>query len=345
MDKTFGAMELACPGAAVVNPEAVARRKEKRTQLDAPKATTPWLVYPEEIAVAGVDYPADTADPFYDERVNLPLDPRMVADIDANGVIEVINVVKDGEVPKVENGRRRTLHARAANRLRKERGDAPLRVKIILQNGDPKDIFLRARRSNAFRVDDSILQKARNAKRAMEKFGATEAEVAAAEGAHPKTVREWVALLALAPEAIQAIEAGQIAPSVALTLFEKVPRKEQGKVLSAELTKAGGERITTRDAEAGRKNYEAGAKATKPELPEPAGKGAESPAPEAEARPTRTVLRRLLKAYDGDEVHMEIMDSEAITEGFMVAVRWFLGDTSRKSTKGLTDALRDSGAL
>lgn len=345
MDKTFGAMELACPAAAVVNPEAVERRKAKRTQLDAPKATTPWLVYPEEIAVAGVDYPANPADPFYDERVNLPLDLRMVADIDANGVIEVINVVKDGEVPKVENGRRRTLHARAANRLRKERGDAPLRVKIILQNGDPKDIFLRARRSNAFRVDDSILQKARNAKRAMESFGATEAEVAAAEGAHPKTVREWVALLALAPEAIQAIEAGQIAPSAALTLLEKVPRKEQGKVLSAELTKAGGERITTRDAEAGRKNYEAGARAAKPELPAPAGKGEESPAPEAEARPTRSALRRLLKAYDGNEVHMEIKGSEAMTEGFMTAVRWFLGDASRKSIKGLTDALRASGAL
>lgn len=341
MQKEFKVAELACPKAAEVDPEAVARRKEKRTQLDAPKATTPWLVFPEEVAVAGVDYPADPADPFYDERVNLPLDPRLVADIDAKGVVEVINVVKDGEVPKVENGRRRVLHARAANRLRKQRGEPPLRVKIILQNGDPKEIFLRARRSNAFRVDDGILQRARNAQRAMERFGATEAEVASAEGVNSKTVREWVALLGLSVDALQAVEAGRISPTAALVLLEKVPRREQGKVLAAELEKAGG-RVTVRAAEAGKKNQGAAAEAAKPELPAKEERE-QKEKPEAAPAPTRRSARLLLRGYDSQQVHMEIKDSEAVTEGFMWGVRWMLGDVSPRDVKGLTKALRDAG--
>lgn len=344
--------ELACPDAAVADPADVEARKAKRVQLNAPKVSSPWLVLPEEIAIAGVDYPADPADPFYDERSLLPLDPAMVADIDANGVIEIITCVKDGEVPKVKAGHRRTMHARAANLLRKRRGDPPLRVRIILDGGDPKSIFLSSRRSNAFRADDGVLQKARNAKRAIEHFGATEKEVAASEGAHIKTVREWLAILNLSADALQAIEAGQISPSGALMLLEKVPRKDQPKVLAEELAKAGGH-ITTRAAEAGRKNLNAAAASASPPLPasKPAAKESapkeKEPAPptsgDAEAAPTRTTTRQLLKAYDSGDVHMEIMDSEAITEGFMLGVRWSRGDVSRKSVKGLSKALRGAG--
>jgi hypothetical protein len=115
--------DMAEPSANVVSAERLELRKAKRVQLDAPKGPTTWLVFPEEICVAGVDYPADDKDPFFDERSLLALDPGLIDDIDVNGVRQPVTVVKDGDVAKAKDGRRRVLHARAANRRLESGGD------------------------------------------------------------------------------------------------------------------------------------------------------------------------------------------------------------------------------
>lgn len=331
------AKDLANPTAAVVDTGAVERRKASRKQLDADKGKTTWLMYPEDICIAGVDYPADPGDPFYDGRVLLPLDPGMIDDIDQNGVKQPITVVNDGEVPKVDDGRRRTLHARAANLRRVERGEPKLRVNVFLEKGDAKHVFLTARRSNAYRVDDDVMAKAENANRAITRFGSTVEEVAAAENVSPKTVKEWLAVLELSVDARQAIAGGQISPSGALTLLRDVPRKEQGKVL-ADAIAAGGGKVNVREAEAGAKNAR---KDRTPPLP--AGGGAEASAP-AEAAPTKGVLKKLVRAHEKGE--LKLFDGDAgQQDAFVKAIRFVLGDLNKSGVKGLTAGLRALGVV
>lgn len=329
------AEDVARPDAAVVDEDAVARRKEARKQLDAPKGPTTWLVVPEEVVVAGVDYPADPADPFYDERVHLPLDEGMIEDIDQNGVKQPVTVVKDGELPKVDDGRRRVLHARAANVRRAARGEPPLRIKIFLEKGDAKQIFLTARRSNAYRVDDGVLQRARNAERAITRFGATVEEVAKAENTTPKSVKDWLAVLELGTDARTAIEAGQISPAAALKLLRDIPRKDQGKVLAEEVARTGG-RVTVRDAEAGAKNAK---RDRTPTLPEGDGEQPER----AASAPTRGKLRKLLLGLEQGKGKDLGEKDDPGRKVFVGALRWFLGDATARVVPGLSATLRELG--
>lgn len=331
--------DMAVPGANVVSAERMEVRKAKRTQLDAAKGPATWLVLPEEICVAGVDYPADPADPFFDERSLLALDPGLIDDIDINGVRQPVTVVKDGDVAKAKDGRRRVLHARAANKRRVERGEPALRIMAFLDSGDAQQIFLGARRANAYRVDDGILQKARNAQRAIQNFGATIESVAGAENTTPRNVKDWLAILELGVDARQAIETGQISPSGALKLLKDVPRKDQARVLGEQLAAAGGKRITTGAAEAGAKNER-----TKRSTPE-----GEAPTPEKEASPAppKRTAKKLLLGYEQGKAFLfdEKEGEQLLTDAFMLGVRWMMGDASARAVKGLSPALRKLGVV
>lgn len=333
MDKAMTGADFASPLAATVDDKAVERRKKNKSALDAPKGPTTWLVAPELVCVAGVDYAADPADPFYDDRVALPLDLGMVTDIDLHGVKVPVTVVKDGEVAKVTDGRRRVLHARAANVRRVERGEPPLRIKVFMDEGDAKQVFLTARRSNAFRVDDGVLQRARNAQRALERFGATMDEVAQAENVNTKAVAEWLRVLELCVDAHQAIEAGHVGVRAALLLLSDIPRNDQAKVLAEELAKHGG-KIVQRTAKAGAANAKAKARGTSTD---------EEPA--AEAAPTKSMVRKLLLAKEAGTMKPLFDEDDARMDGFVLGLRWMLGDVTTRGIKGLRPALRDLGLL
>lgn len=338
------AADLAQPHTAVPDEQRTARRKEKRTQLDAPKGTATWSVSPDDdICVAGVDYPADPSDPFYDERVNLPLDPGLIADIDENGVKQPITVVKDGEVAKVTDGRRRVLHARAANKLRAARGEQPLRMLAFLDSGDAEQVFLTSRRSNAYAVKDGTMQMARNAERALTRFGSTIEKVAKAENVKPRVVKEWIAVLQLCPEAHKAIEQGLIGHRSALELLQDVARKDQAKTLAGELEKAGGKKITREAAEVASKTRKA---TNSPALPADSGEGGK-PKSEPSIAPKGKVLRKLILAasMEGSKVLLfgETAKNCPKTDAFVLAVRWVRGDITTKGVTGMTGVLRELG--
>lgn len=340
---TMTAADLAQPGAAQVNEAAVESRKAKRTQLDAPKGTATWSVLPEEVCVAGVDYPADLSDPFYDERVNLPLDLGMIDDIDENGVKQPVTLVKDGEVAKVTDGRRRVLHARAANKRREGRGEPALRILAFLDKGDAEQVFLTSRRSNAYAVVDGTMQRARNAERALTRFGSTPEKVAKAENVKVRVVKEWIAILQLCPESHKAIEQGLIAPRSALELLADVPRKDQAKTLAGELEKAGGKKITREAAEVAAKTRKT---ERTPALPADTGEGSK-PKSEPSIAPKVKVLRKLMLAASMEDNKVKLFGETGKntprTDAFMLAIRWVRGDITTKGVTGLTAVMRELG--
>lgn len=358
------------------SPSAPKKRKGGGQALDEPRGPAMFLMYPEDIRVVGGgrpgDPPADPTHPMFDERAvkcaqrSAPLwSNDMVLDIAENGVRVPVTVAKDErnhDEPTANAGRRRVLHATEANKIRVARGQERLRVKVIVEKGDAKTLFLMARRENAHRVQDDVLQRARNAQRAIEQFGALAPEVAASEGVNQKTVKEWLKLLELAPEAQEAIDLGKIAPTAALELLKDVPRKEQGAKLKEALAKGDVSVEASRaKAKGDKKKREAEASGANPddvdtgEKPPAKGTLRRLLVHVSEAQERREELPLLKDDSAAEEVLKEIAKAKGdkgliahALQQYGITVlsqtcEWVLGDRSRKKVKGLSTTLRDAG--
>lgn len=329
-------------------PVKPAEKPVAKTALNAPRGRSTFLMYPEDLHVVGVDDDVrDPADPFFDERavrvaqgIAPFFDPLMVDDIDRNGVVSPVKVTKDGDCVKVNAGRRRTLHARKANELRVKRGDPRLRVEVMLEKGDVRDLFLSSRRENVFRVQDDPSLEAANMQRAL-KFGASEDEVASTFGTTVKTVRERLKLLELSIDVRQAIAVGDISPTAALVGMRDVPRAQQGAKLK-ELLASGNATVAALTAESKRKKREA------------SGKGDDKPADKGDddkksgiKPPGKRALSKLFLALEEKIVTVpgdhDGKLAAAHNDGFKAALRYVLGDCGPRSVTGLSKALRDAG--
>ncbi len=206
----------------------------KSTDVEGAETTRTdiWWAAPEGLKIAGIHTPADPMDPFYDDRVNLPLRPEFVESIDQLGVLETIVLCARNGEAWVNNGRQRVRAAIEANKRRIARGVAPMRVRVIMSaETDAQTIFLMARTLNAFRQDDGPLQIARNFKRAEERYGTTAEKYAASEGISVATLRGYVSLLdKAAPVLLEAIDGGTIEPTKAAQIA-RLPAEEQGAAI------------------------------------------------------------------------------------------------------------------
>lgn len=128
----------------------------------------------------------------------------------------------------VVDGRRRVLAARECKRRQIEAGeDITIRVRCIVVKGDAfVDMIL----GNAHRKEETILQKAAKARRAMDN-GYSEQEVADLFGVTTQTIKNWLAAEALPDNIKAALEADNITVTLALELAKKTP-EEQAQVLS-----------------------------------------------------------------------------------------------------------------
>ena len=207
--------------------------------VNAPRATH-FMMRPRDLTVIGLDTEDGPEHPLYDERINLPLDPDMVKNIRVRGVIETVRAVKDGDRVLVWSGRRRTVHAREADRLMEEAGEGKLLIPVLIEKGDQRDAFSRGLAANRFRVDDGVLASARQAKHALDMGGTTET-VAADMAVSDQTIRNWVALLSAAPEVISAVERGELGATAALPLTG-LSHDDQRKQLS-DLKREAGEGV------------------------------------------------------------------------------------------------------
>lgn len=188
---------------------------------------------PESLLIAGIDSPADPTDPLYDERIELRLQAMFVANVDQLGVKQTVTcVVKDGRL-WVADGRQRVRAARAANVLRAQRGDTPLKVRACsTPETNPQEVFLLARSLNAFRQDDGPLTVARNFLRSRDTYGTSPDEYATAENIAVATLAGYVTLLERAsPVLLQALDAGEVSTTRAMQVARLNPEDQAAAIV------------------------------------------------------------------------------------------------------------------
>jgi ParB family chromosome partitioning protein len=211
----------------------------KAADIEGAEATRTdvWWVAPESCGLAGIDTDPDPSNALYDTRVHLTLRPEFVENVDQLGVKQACTgIVKDGRL-WIDDGRQRVRAAREANRRRVARGDAPMKVRVIVSSEtDPQAIFLLARTLNAFRQDDGPLVVARNFQRAHDNFGTTMDAYARAEGISPATLRGYIALVTkAAPVLLEAIDSGAVDTTKAMQIA-RLPAAEQGAAIETAAT-------------------------------------------------------------------------------------------------------------
>lgn len=197
-----------------------------KTAVDASR-TNAWNIEPERLVLV-----TDPSHPMYDPRVHLPLDESLVLNIMHHGVIEPVNICKDGSDLVVVAGRQRVKSAREANRRFRAEGKVPMLVTCMLRKGDDASLFGVLVSENELRKEDTPLGRADKLQRFLA-MGRTEAEAVVVFGVTRQTIANWKALLDLAPEVKAAVENGTIGATIAAQEFSGLKREEQREKLMA----------------------------------------------------------------------------------------------------------------
>lgn len=167
----------------------------------------------------------DPKHPLFDPRVLKTPKPRMIASIIANGVLQPINVIKDGDRALVSAGRQRVKAAREANKQLRAKGLEPVTVPAVYKKGMNEEQGAEtAAIENAIREDETLLEKAAKALR----LSATRpiAKVAEIFGVSEVTINNWLGLLEMSPAVQNAVEEERVTMTDALKLG-KLPKSEQ----------------------------------------------------------------------------------------------------------------------
>lgn len=206
-----------------------------------------FYVAPEDIVVIGLDTDDGPEHYLYDERVKLPVDPAMVANIRALGVIEpvIVEVIK-GVAYKVDGGRR-VKHARVANVELAKEGEPVLLVPVIAVKGDEERLGTISISMNEIRRQDDITTKSAKAARMLARNVAI-GDVAIAFGVSTPTIRAWLAIDQLAAPVKKAIEAGVISATAAAK-WADLPKSDQVAALALASEASKGKRIPVKAAE------------------------------------------------------------------------------------------------
>lgn len=191
---------------------------------------------PEDLIIV-----TDKDHPLYDERVDLPVDERLVTSIMMMGVIEPVVIRKNGEDdkgrPQVEvvDGRQRVRAARVANHRLRDQGAELVRVPGVRRRGDTGSLMGVMFAANEIRRNDTPIVRAKKMQRYLDN-GRTIEEAAATFGVSTATVKNHLVLIDLHPTVQAAIEKGRIGVTHGKSLAA-FPQEEQEKALEELLKK------------------------------------------------------------------------------------------------------------
>lgn len=200
---------------------------------------------PEDLFVA-----MDPAHPLYDERVKLPLNEDTIASIMRVGVLEPILIRKNGTTPdgrplcEVEDGRRRTLHCREANRRLIKLGKDPIRIAAVIRRDTDEEAFGVSIEANEHRDADPPMFRARKMQRCLN-MGQPEKQVASRFRCSVQTVKNSLELLALTPTLQTMVDAGKLGVVLARRIATSFPKDQQ----EAELAKVATANDAARDGD------------------------------------------------------------------------------------------------
>ncbi|MDR5802350.1 ParB N-terminal domain-containing protein [Caballeronia sp. LZ001] len=184
----------------------------------------------------------DTDSPLYDPRVDLPVNVDLARNIDFQGVLQPISVMKNTETGETEVavGRQRTKAARLANEWRRLRGEQPIQIPAQVYRGERRTALTAIIGENELRDADTPLGRAEKMRRVMA-LGYSEGEVGTIFGCSTATVRATIALLECCGDVRRAVESGRIKVTHARQLSRLEPDAQREKV--RELI-AAGENVT-----------------------------------------------------------------------------------------------------
>lgn len=190
-----------------------------------------YTVNPEKLVVV-----TDAANPLYDERVHLPIDEDLVADIMARGVIYPVLIRKNGPFFEVVDGRQRVRAAIEANkRLPKSR--PRIRVPVITRQDDDVESLLVMIATNELRTADTPVVRARKARRAVD-AGASMEDVARSFRTSLAGIKNLLAILDTSKDVQEMFDREQV-PVTAASRIARLSRDQQGPAM-AELIAQGG---------------------------------------------------------------------------------------------------------
>lgn len=175
----------------------------------------------------------DKSDPLYDERVTMPLDQALVANIAHFGVLEPVLCTKRGTREDgtsrilVVAGRQRVRAARAANEELKARGEAQVMVPVIMKRAEDSELASIAVSENEQRTADNPIVKARKMQRLID-LGRSVKDVCLAFGCSEVYAKAQLKLLETDKSVQKALEKGTITRVSALEIV-KLPHEEQAK--------------------------------------------------------------------------------------------------------------------
>lgn len=179
----------------------------------------------------------DEKHPLFDERVNLPVDEALVANMKfapdgvPQGVIKPVVGRRNTETGKVEivDGRQRVKAAREANKSLKKQGLELIRVPVLLQRGQDHKLMGLLISANHYHHDETPMGRAKKAQRYID-LGRDEEEVAVLLGVSPATVKNMLRLLD-APAAVRAaVDADKISASDGYKLSRLEPTEAREKL-------------------------------------------------------------------------------------------------------------------
>jgi len=184
-------------------------------------------ISPQDVYIYGLDTEENNPEsPFYDERISLPIDPNKVKNVLALGVHVplLLKKAKKGDCAEIPSGslvavdgRQRIRWAREANVLLEAQGEPPILLKYELETGSDAEIEAVSVATNAAREEDSLMVRARKAKRLCDR-GYTVAQVAVHSATSAQTVRNWLKVIEL-PKVLQTeIDKGSVTMTAALKL-------------------------------------------------------------------------------------------------------------------------------
>ncbi len=203
------------------------------------------LIAPEDITII-----TDKSHFLYDERVNLPLDKYMVANVKQCGVKTPIAVKRVDNQYIVVAGRQRVRWAQAANEELVKEGQAAMKVPCIVERGADDDLFAHMIFENEVRKDDPPMIKAQKAQAYLAR-GHSEAEGARVFGVSRGAFRNWLKLLDTSSDVQAAVASGEIKPAAAIVLAELPQEKQVEAIVEIKKTKSekgDGKKSTAADA-------------------------------------------------------------------------------------------------
>lgn len=292
-----------------------------------------YLIEPERLVVVGVD----TADKAGDHpllatkgeadrlKQSQVLEESLVLNIMAVGVRKAIFVRRNGDKFEVQDGRRRILHAREANKRLRAMKREPIKVEMVIKKVTDEQAFTHSRIDNRHHLPETPIQTTEAATK-MIALGQTEEEVAAALGIGVPMLKIYLSLNDCAPQLRKAVEDGKLSPTAASKLVN-LSREEQ--VEAFEKLAQNGEPITVAKTSAVRSASVS------------AKKNGRAPAKEVSVVPPRRTLSKLLELREAGAEELKEVD---VAKGFWDGVSFALGKLNPKQVKGMTKAIHAATA-